>query len=58
MATLVWLLIELLRGWTPLLITVFGRAAETPPEILGAFAVGVTATPLVVLLVLGRRPAP
>lgn len=55
LATLVWLLIELFRGWTPLLITVFGRAAETPPEVLGAFALGVTATPLVVLLVLGRR---
>lgn len=53
--SLVWLLIELLRGWTPLLITVFGRAAETPPELIGAFALGVTATPLLLLLVFGRR---
>lgn len=55
LATLVWLLIELLRGWTPLLITVFGRAAETPPELIGAFALAVTAAPLLLLLVLGRR---
>lgn len=53
LAALVWLLVELLRGWTPLLITVFGRAAETPPELLGAFALAVTAAPLLVLLVAG-----
>lgn len=53
-ATVGWLLVELLRGWTPLLITVFGRAAETPPEVLGAFALAVTAAPLLVLLVADR----
>lgn len=50
-----WLLIDLLRAWTPLLITVFGRAAETPAELIGAFALAVTALPLVALLIAGRR---
>lgn len=31
-AAIIWLLVDLLRGWTPLLITVFGRAAETLPN--------------------------
>lgn len=53
-AAVVWLLLDLLRAWTPLLITVFGRAAETPPELIGAFALGVTALPLLVLVVAGR----
>ena len=54
-AAIIWLLVDLLRGWTPLLITVFGRAAETPPELIGLFALGVTTTPLVILLLAGRR---
>ena len=56
-AALVWLLVEILRGWTPLLITVFGRAAETPPELIGVFALVVTALPLVVLGVAADRLA-
>ena len=56
-AAVVWLLVELLRAWTPLLITVLGRAAETPPELIGIFALAVTALPLVVLGVAAQRLA-
>ncbi|MET0767104.1 MAG: endonuclease/exonuclease/phosphatase family protein [Aeromicrobium sp.] len=49
-----WLLIDVLRMWTPSLITVFGRAAETPPELIGAFALACGAAPLLLLLVLPR----
>lgn len=54
---LVWLLVEILRGWTPLLITVFGRAAETPPELIGLFVLVVTGLPLVVLALAADRLA-
>jgi endonuclease/exonuclease/phosphatase family metal-dependent hydrolase len=53
-AGLTWLLIELWRAWTPGLITIFGRAAETPPELIGAFALAVMGTPLVLLALTGR----
>ncbi|MGY0007925.1 hypothetical protein, partial [Micromonospora sp. I033] len=33
-------LLDVLRVWLPSIITVFGRAAETPAELLGAFALG------------------
>ena len=56
-AAVVWLLVELLRAWTPLLITVLGRAAETPPELIGLFALAVTALPLVALGVAAQRLA-
>lgn len=52
-----WLLIDLWRLWTPSLITLFGRAAETPPEVMGAYALAVMAVPLVLLASI-RRPAP
>lgn len=52
-----WLLIDFWRLWTPSLITLFGRAAETPPEIMGAFALAVMAAPLV-LVALVSRAAP
>ncbi|MDT0201274.1 endonuclease/exonuclease/phosphatase family protein [Nocardioides sp. AE5] len=35
-----WLLIDLLRVWAPSLITIFGQAASTPAELMGAFALG------------------
>jgi len=44
----VWLLLDLWRLWTPSLITLFGRAAETPPEIMGLFALAVMTVPLIV----------
>jgi endonuclease/exonuclease/phosphatase family metal-dependent hydrolase len=45
-----WLLTDVLRMWTPSLITIFGRAAETPPELIGAFALACGAAPLLLLL--------
>ncbi|MFI7430563.1 endonuclease/exonuclease/phosphatase family protein [Micromonospora sp. NPDC049836] len=33
-------LLDVLRVWLPSIITIFGRAAETPAELLGAFALG------------------
>ena len=47
-----WLLIDVERVWTPSLITVFGRAAETPAELIGAFALACGAAPLLLLLAL------
>ncbi|MGB4135601.1 MAG: hypothetical protein WA971_03490, partial [Microbacterium sp.] len=52
-----WLLVDLWRLWTPSLITLFGRAAETPAEIMGAYALLIMALPLVVIA-FPRRPAP
>ena len=49
-----WLLIDVQRVWTPSLITIFGQAAETPPELIGAFALACAAAPLLLLLVLPR----
>ncbi|GAA5146198.1 hypothetical protein GCM10025768_04460 [Microbacterium pseudoresistens] len=51
-----WLLIDFWRLWTPSLITLFGRAAETPPEIMGLFALIVMALPLVIVAFL-RGPS-
>ena len=45
-----WLLVDVLRVWTPSLITIFGRAAETPAELIGAFALACGAAPLLLLL--------
>ncbi len=53
----VWLLADFWRLWTPSLITLFGRAAETPAEIMGAYALAVMAVPLL-LLAFVRRAAP
>lgn len=49
-----WLLIDLWRVWTPSLITIFGQAAETPAELMGLYALGVMAVPVLLLLVLRR----
>ncbi len=50
-----WVLIDVLRMWTPSLITIFGQAAETPAELIGAFALGCGVLPLVLLVVTRRR---
>ncbi|WP_433049625.1 endonuclease/exonuclease/phosphatase family protein [Dactylosporangium sp. CS-033363] len=47
----VLLLLDLLRVWLPSIITIFGQAASTPAELMGAFALawfvaGVAAAPL------------
>lgn len=39
----VWLLIDLARVWAPSLITIVGQAASTPPELMGAYAIGCVA---------------
>lgn len=53
----VWLLTDLWRLWTPSLITLFGRAAETPPEVMGAFALAVIAASLLLLaFIRGQAP--
>ncbi|WP_320668663.1 endonuclease/exonuclease/phosphatase family protein [Patulibacter defluvii] len=52
-----WLLTDLWRLWTPSLITLFGRAAQTPTEVMGAYALAVMAAPLV-LIAFVRGPAP
>jgi endonuclease/exonuclease/phosphatase family metal-dependent hydrolase len=48
----VWLLVDVLRVWTPSLITIFGRAAETPAEYIGLYALAIGATPLLLTFVL------
>ncbi|GAA3296311.1 endonuclease/exonuclease/phosphatase family protein [Dactylosporangium vinaceum] len=61
-------MVDVLRVWLPSIITIFGQAASTPAELMGAFALawfiaGVAAVPAIrllkpllplVLLVLGR----
>lgn len=54
MAGGLWLLVDVERMWTPSLITIFGQAAETPPELIGAFALACGAAPLVLLALLPR----
>lgn len=39
----VWVLGDLVRVWGPSLITIFGQAASTPPELMGAYALGCVA---------------
>ncbi|TNH27400.1 endonuclease [Micromonospora orduensis] len=55
----VLLLIDVLRVWLPGIITIFGQAASTPAELMGAFALGwfvlALAAPAVVRR-LGARP--
>jgi endonuclease/exonuclease/phosphatase family metal-dependent hydrolase len=51
-ATGLWLLVDVLRVWTPSLITIFGRAAETPAEYIGLFALAICAAPLLLTYVL------
>ncbi|MEU9823872.1 endonuclease/exonuclease/phosphatase family protein [Micromonospora chersina] len=52
-------LLDVLRVWLPSIITIFGQAAETPAELLGAFALGwfvlALAAPVLVRR-LGARP--
>ncbi|MET8371873.1 endonuclease/exonuclease/phosphatase family protein [Micromonospora profundi] len=53
------LLIDVLRVWLPGIITIFGQAASTPAELMGAFALGwfvlAAAAPAIVRRV-GARP--
>jgi len=56
-AVVVWLLIDLQRVWAPSLITIVGRAASTPPELMGLFALAVVASPALLLATV-RRSSP
>ncbi|KAA1424478.1 hypothetical protein FE697_000645 [Mumia zhuanghuii] len=51
----VWVLVDLVRVWAPSLITIFGQAASTPPELMGAYALGCVAVAVVVVALAGRR---
>ncbi|MEH1014519.1 endonuclease/exonuclease/phosphatase family protein [Micromonospora sp. CPCC 206060] len=42
----VLLLVDVLRVWLPTIITIFGQAASTPAELMGAFALGWFLLPL------------
>ncbi|MBO4209468.1 endonuclease/exonuclease/phosphatase family protein [Micromonospora echinofusca] len=42
----VLLLVDVLRVWLPAIITIFGQAASTPAELMGAFALGWFLLPL------------
>jgi len=52
----VWVLGDLVRVWAPSLITIFGQAASTPPELMGAYALGCVAVGALAAF-LGRRRA-
>ena len=48
-ASVLWVFLDVVRMWTPSLITIFGRAAETPAELIGAFALACGVLPLLIL---------
>src|SRR5699024_10121826 len=52
----IWLLIDLVRVWTPSLITLVGQAAGTPPELMGMFALGCVAVGFIAMLAARSRP--
>ncbi|WP_162250910.1 MULTISPECIES: endonuclease/exonuclease/phosphatase family protein [unclassified Nocardioides] len=54
----VWLLVDVLRVWTPSLITIFGQAASTPAELMGAFALAVVVAGCLPLLVVRFTAVP
>src|SRR5699024_7594460 len=52
----VWMLVDIVRVWTPTLITRVGQAADTPPELLGLFALGCVLVPFIPLVIWRNRP--
>lgn len=50
-----WIFIDLQRVWAPSLITIFGQAASTPAELMGAYALGCIAIALIPLLLFRQR---
>ena len=50
----VLLLVDVLRVFLPSVVTVFGMAAETPAELLGAFALAWFVLPLLAVRFAGR----
>ncbi|MBW9204429.1 endonuclease/exonuclease/phosphatase family protein [Mumia sp. zg.B17] len=57
MAAAVWILVDVVRVWAPSLITIFGQAATTPPELMGAYALGCVVVAVVVVRLTARRAA-
>ncbi len=53
----VWVLGDLVRAWAPSLITIFGQAASTPPELMGAYALGCVAVGVAAAFLARRRAA-
>lgn len=52
----VWMLVDIVRVWTPSLITLVGQAADTPPELLGLFALGCVLVPFIPLVLCRNHP--
>lgn len=52
-----WVLLDLVRAWSPTLITIFGQAAQTPPENIGLFALACALVPVVAVAALRPWPA-
>lgn len=52
-----WIFLDVLRVWAPSLITIFGQAAETPPELIGGFALACASVPLLLVLAARRLTA-
>jgi len=50
------LLVDVLRVWLPSIITIFGQAASTPAELMGAFALLWFLLPFAVVPLWGRLP--
>lgn len=53
-ATLVWVLVDVVRVWAPSLITLVGQAASTPAELMGAYALGCVVVAVLPLLLVRR----
>ena len=51
-----WLFADLAQVWGPSLITIFGQAASTPPELMGAYALGCVAAGGLLALLTRRVP--
>lgn len=55
-AAALWLVIDATRVWAPSLITIFGQAASTPPEVMGLFALACLAVPVALTVWAWHRP--
>lgn len=55
-ASVLWVFLDVFRMWAPSLITIFGKAAETPAELIGGFALACGTLPLVLVVVTRATP--
>lgn len=51
-----WLFSDVTAAWGPSLITLFGQAAATPPELMGAYALGCVLAAFVVVVAVRWQP--